>query len=699
MNLVENLCPPGIVDTLTKILNQKCGCLGIVEHQDPLQYLTDYISKKVKYEKPFIKLLILAMVSAYTPNPLNIGIEGPPSEGKTYPPEIISKLFPKEDVIVLAAATPASFTRENGITIDKDTRENLEPRIQEIREEMITADTERKKTLKFELSNILSNAINLVELHGKIILLLESPQKETLAMLRPVLSHDQWEITYKFAKPKASGDWIASETVLRGWPVFIYATAETREDNIWDQIRSLFIVVSPTMNKKKYAAANKMMGKKASSLPNISKLNEDKKELENCRDYIKLVKKELYQAFKIVGANFKGNISPEDINFTWCPFCDALSDVFPSDQGQHMRDFKVLLSLLNSSAYFNIFQRPFMEIDGHPIWLVNGYDLKNVVEIFSNFHFLHKLGDLPIDIHNNVILELDKEKMIEDINGNMGYKLADIKTGIRDSGYKFNEKQVRHDILERLVNAGFLNYSKSKDDGRVSVYTVNNVDVTEPIFSSIEWTVEDIKKAYTKFQDNGGDSRNSKKIEVDSSKHKHNGFYNNKTNKYITQDSFFEMYNLPPLIKKHQKTPEFTHKTQEVVKNTGKEQTKFFTKKNDKYTSSNKESSIKNIGNSGGDLEARMMADDQSAYDEMGPYLLKLKNMPPDERDLIYDEIRKVIREKANDGEASIDDVSMVVAGKIHKDQTLVKLVINEMIKNDELQSPSDDLQLVKLVR
>ena len=54
----------------------------VVNKNIPLDRMVKYISKSVKQEENLIKLLIFGMASAYTPDPINIGIEGPPGEGK-----------------------------------------------------------------------------------------------------------------------------------------------------------------------------------------------------------------------------------------------------------------------------------------------------------------------------------------------------------------------------------------------------------------------------------------------------------------------------------------------------------------------------------------------------------------------------------------------------------------------------------------
>jgi hypothetical protein len=63
--------------TITNLDN----CLEIIKEGNPLESITKIISKDVKNEDHLIKLILLAMTSAYTPTPLNMALEGPQSEG------------------------------------------------------------------------------------------------------------------------------------------------------------------------------------------------------------------------------------------------------------------------------------------------------------------------------------------------------------------------------------------------------------------------------------------------------------------------------------------------------------------------------------------------------------------------------------------------------------------------------------------
>ena len=74
-----------------------------------LDGIVKIFSKEIREEGDNITQVILALLSAWTNNPQNIRILAPSGEGKTYLVTLIAKLFPQENIIILAKATPQSF--------------------------------------------------------------------------------------------------------------------------------------------------------------------------------------------------------------------------------------------------------------------------------------------------------------------------------------------------------------------------------------------------------------------------------------------------------------------------------------------------------------------------------------------------------------------------------------------------------------
>ncbi|HNS24551.1 MAG TPA: hypothetical protein PKK85_00575 [Methanobacteriaceae archaeon] len=447
--------------------------LELIKSEDPLQEVTDYIGRNVKHDETLVKLALMVMASAYTPNPLNLALEGPQSEGKTYALVEASKVFPKGDVWNLAGMTPQVLTREHGVLMDRETGESLEPEIKEIKQELnklsdSKEDKALKNKLKGELQEVYDRGVKVVNMEGKILLFLEAPNTETLAKLRPIMSHDLYEVEYKFVdKAYQNGPQVTMDAKIRGWPVFLYATADKQIGNLWEQIRSRFIVVSPEMTGKKYEAANKFTARKHGHITDPEEIRKEREEFSKCTGYILFLKNTLYQAFFTIHGLTQ--VPPEKVHFTFNPMAYKLEKSFPATQGQHMRDFKYFMALMDISSLFNLPSRPYLEVRGVPYWMVTMRDLKNVVDVFDKYHFFIKGSELPLRYFTEIIQDLDLT--VESIEGDQGFKIKDLRKAFNDKGLPNSDGWIKENVLEPLEDLGLLLKGKAKADKRRKVYT------------------------------------------------------------------------------------------------------------------------------------------------------------------------------------------------------------------------------------
>lgn len=468
---------------------------------DSLDYIMRYVSKTVKHDETLIKLILLVLTSAYTPNPLNLALESPQSEGKSYSLVEVSKLFPKEDVLELGGMTPQVLTREKGYLVDKDTGKSIEVKIKELRSSILSLssskeDKEEKKKVQDELHELMANAEKIVDLQGKILLFLEAPREDTLAVLRPIMSRDEYEITYQFVdKVYNGGPNITMESKIRGWPVFVYATADTLSGNMWDQIRSRCIVVSPNMTKAKYKSANQLTASKYGSISVPSKLNQENKELQECKNYILAMKSALYSKYESLSN--EDYYTPEKVRFTWNPMAHKLEESFPSDTGQNMRDFKFFMSLMEVSGLFALFNRPYFEVEDYPHWIVTKKDLKIVTEIFDNYHFFIKIGELPIKIFESIISQMEYTN--ETVDEELGFTKKELKKQLINENYPNSDRYIKDNILTPLEQIGIINTAKSQKDKRMNVYVPSNERYETLLvdsFLKVKYSPEDFVKDF-----------------------------------------------------------------------------------------------------------------------------------------------------------------------------------------------------------
>lgn len=479
---------------------------SIIESENPLQEITDYIARSVKHDEILIKLSLIAMASTYTPNPINLALEGPPSEGKTYALVRASKVFPRGDVWDLGGMTPQVLTRDRGVLMDRETGESLEPEISELKNQLNKlgtgkADKEARNKITGKLQDVYDRGEKVVNLEGKILLFFEAPKNQTLEILKPLMSHDNYEIEFKFVdRAYNNGPLVSLSAKIRGWPVFLYATADNRMGNLWDQIRSRFIVVSPEMSKEKYKAANEYTAQKHGTIIDLDKLREEQDERERCQAYILFIKKILYGTFKKVKEIEK--LPPEDILFTLSPMARKLEENFPHDEGQYMREFKYFLRVMDSSSLFNLPRRPYVEgEDGLPYWLVTVEDLHNVEEIFNNYHFFIKGSELSLQIFRDVIIKMDLKW--ENSEGEKGFTKKDIRTGLKEKGYDYSDTWIKDNILEPLEGLNLLSKGRSKENKNRNIYTPfkdKYQKLSRNRFLSIKYNLEDLKESLRQFK-------------------------------------------------------------------------------------------------------------------------------------------------------------------------------------------------------
>lgn len=77
--------------------------------QKPLQQIEDYLNTRIKKDPILVKQLVRTFLSTYTDNPINIALLAPSSDGKTYATVEVSKIFPKEDIILVGRMSPTAL--------------------------------------------------------------------------------------------------------------------------------------------------------------------------------------------------------------------------------------------------------------------------------------------------------------------------------------------------------------------------------------------------------------------------------------------------------------------------------------------------------------------------------------------------------------------------------------------------------------
>src|ERR671933_285240 len=166
---------------------------GLNPIDNKIKYCIDVILKEAKLEDVLVKQLFYTMLSMYTNDPRNLGIQSPTGEGKNYIIKKVADLFPKEDVIKYVGMTDKSIFHRNGklvIKNDNGEYEDIEQVIEKLDEDIEDKKTEQYNTkdrntkrglkaqirdLEREKKRLNKDAKKLIDLSHKCIIFLDTP--------------------------------------------------------------------------------------------------------------------------------------------------------------------------------------------------------------------------------------------------------------------------------------------------------------------------------------------------------------------------------------------------------------------------------------------------------------------------------------------------------------------------------------------
>lgn len=237
---------------------------------DRIAYITNVILKEVRKEHRLVMQLLYALFSIYTPNPVNLAINAPTGEGKTYGLKYVAGVFPDDDMEHLGGMSEkALFHRKGEVVVKEDDNEyapiekytdEIHAELEEIAEDLKDADNKselraRRRELEEKLARYESEAIKRIDLRQKALIFQDTPDAKLLETIMPLLSHDQPRVFYEFASKNNNGIQTISN-MIEGWPSVIYCQAiDTSARERWPELLRRFIICNPEMTREKYAEA------------------------------------------------------------------------------------------------------------------------------------------------------------------------------------------------------------------------------------------------------------------------------------------------------------------------------------------------------------------------------------------------------------------------------------------------------------
>ena len=314
-----------------------------IESRDYTEFVISTIKRTVKREDATIRQVLYTGLSKDTRDPLNLAILAPTSEGKTHVVQQTISYFPKEKVWIIGSMSPKVIIRQNGILVDKN-NERLKPVIKALKKEIKEeknkgkdADEDKIEKLEEWIEELYRDARILIDLTGTLFVFLEPPHSEMWDILKPILSHDAYEIEHPYVEKIEGTGYSVKKIVTRGWPACIFCSAkdESRWPS-WPEIQSRFMITSPNMIPEKYLDANVLIAQKM-GLPKLMQeaLIISSAQIELAKKCVQFLSNQIL------------NLGAFTYNPIWIPFAQILSEILPSEKGTDNRTTKRIFSFLN----------------------------------------------------------------------------------------------------------------------------------------------------------------------------------------------------------------------------------------------------------------------------------------------------------------------------------------------------------------
>jgi hypothetical protein len=458
-----------------------------------IQFCSDVILKEARNEPRLVNQILYTMASAFTNNPINLAINSPSGEGKSYVLHKVGELFLPQDVMFVAGMTDKALFHRSGSLVIKNEAgewETIEEKIAKIESEIrekesdvaISKDTNLKqahrneiKELEKQMEDLYKNACKLIDLSHKIIVFQDTPNPGLLLALMPLLSHDKYEVEYEFVD---TFNGIKTRTnVLRGWPAVIFAQAiDYTNHKRYPEIQRRFIITNPKMSTEKYSGAIKLTAEKF-GLPDFAYQQEivSDYEKENARNIIKDIKQNILLC---------GRQAPGKNNFI-IPFYESIAASLPAEKAGDMTTANRLFSLMSLSALINLDRRPryMYREEGNPIMqnipFVTFEDLRESLA-FIDYSAIDGVRPYIREWYCGVFLTTYDDKKEPDTKCRKGETISETRIALTteqlaDATFhlqnkKFSTKQILENYVEPLLNQGYIDKAESELDRRNRIY-------------------------------------------------------------------------------------------------------------------------------------------------------------------------------------------------------------------------------------
>ena len=460
--------------------------------KDSIEFCLDVIAKEVKQDDRLVKQVFLTLLSAYTNNPINLAINAPTGEGKSYVVSKVAELFPQSDVIFLTAMTDKALFHMQGTLVIKNNEtgeyEPIEDKVTEIDSDIEdkqseicrTKDNNLKEGLRSQIKELarqkkelLKGVMKRIDLDHKVLIFSDTPKHTLLEAIMSLLSHDRYEVEYVFVDTFNGIE--TKSNVLRGFPTVIFTAAiDYSKHPRWAETQRRFIITNPNMTPEKYKQSIQLIGAK-SGLPGFvydaTIVSESEK--EQAKEIIKGLKD------KILSITERNTPSSPNV---FIPYYTSLEKSLPSNKASDVTRVQRLYNYLDLLPVINIDKRPRLRIRNDGDFIIKTSPFATFDDLRESVYLMeYSNGVRPyiLEWFNEVFLVAFKEKTIPNTKFNddnvseeiIALTTAElVKATERIRGYKFSTQQMLENYIIPLINAGYIDKTDSKIDRRSYIF-------------------------------------------------------------------------------------------------------------------------------------------------------------------------------------------------------------------------------------
>jgi hypothetical protein len=335
-----------------------------------IETICEILSTEIKRDFTTTAITFLAALLNYTGRQsVLVTYKAGTSTGKSYITLRVLDLFPKEDIIKLAGASPTSFFHELGTPVYEDViDENGKP---------------AKRLLHI-----------LVDLCQKIVVFLDQPDPRLLERLRSFCSKDTDESVFKITDRTTSGSQRTKTIVLKGPATFFYCTARYTAES-QENSRTFILSPSGSEDQEKLCQAIDLIATKETDYDFFSETLANDSQRRWLRERILLIKKAKIREI---------NLTPEDSEYLKSEFLKRHPVMIP----RNSRDFPRVIALAKGCALLNLWHR---RTEHEHVIQANRSDIDAALKLYDEVSEANESGLAPalLEWFHAVIMPFWKE--------------------------------------------------------------------------------------------------------------------------------------------------------------------------------------------------------------------------------------------------------------------------------------------------